>query len=182
MIQNFPLPTDYFKPLPKILDLKDFCAVKGEVVEARSISRLLLCFNFSLDRRIDDLFNEVSQVAIDARADYVEEIMSGYIKSITETSTLALGTVFIVGIKLIFLKNHGKKYRSTCTFAMYITKISRRLHKILQDFFVIYIAKAINSSDKMNIYFWYNDMRGTSPPACVKLLKVPQEHVHTTVK
>ena len=75
-----------------------------------------------------------------------------------------------------------KKYRSTCTFAMFITKKSRRLHKILQDFFVIYIAKVINSSDKMNIYFWYNDMRGTSPTPCVKLLTVPQEHVHNTVK
>ena len=46
-----------------------------------------------------------------------------------------------------------KKYSSTCTFAMYITKKSRRLQKILLDFFVIYIAKAINSSDRMNYTF-----------------------------
>ena len=48
---------------------------------------------------------------------------------------------------------YWKKYSSTCTFAMYITKKSRRLQKILLDFFVIYIAKAINSSDRMNYTF-----------------------------
>ena len=51
------------------------------------------------------------------------------------------------------LKKRWKKYSSTCTFAMYITKKSRRLQKILLDFFVIYIAKAINSSDRMNYTF-----------------------------
>ena len=54
----------------------------------------------------------------------------------------------------------GKKYSSTCTFAMYITKKSRRLQKILLDFFVIYITKAMNSSDRMNYTFGVKTWEG----------------------
>ena len=64
-----------------------------------SKNRLETCF--SLDRMITDLFNEVPKVAVDARTDYVEEVMNGYFKSITEFGTLATGTLLIVRTKTI---------------------------------------------------------------------------------
>ena len=69
-----------------------------------SRNRLEICF--SLDRRITDLFNEVPKVAVDARTDYVEEVMNGYFKSITEFGTLATGTLLIVRTKKIKKKKN----------------------------------------------------------------------------
>ena len=73
--------------------------------EKYHISKIKLEICFSLDRRITDLFLEVPKVAVDARTDYVEEVINGYFKSITEFGTLATGTVLIVRTK----KNKKKK-------------------------------------------------------------------------
>ena len=56
---------------------------------------------------ITDLFNEVPKVAVDARTDYVEEVMNGYFKSITEFGSLATGSVLIVRTK-----NNKEEYLS----------------------------------------------------------------------
>ena len=64
-----------------------------------------------------------------------------------QLGTVLGGVFYIVDVPIVILR---KKYRSACTFAMYITKKSRRFFKIIPDFFVIYIAKGLFSSDRMN--------------------------------